>query len=177
MQKKFVMYMVGRSGSGKTTIAKALVKKMKQGSGKRFQLIDGDVIRRQFGDIFGYTREERMKCNRAVRVVVQYLIDNDIPVVLAQVAPYEEMRELVRQQFDDKYLEVYIKCSYEECVRRDVKGYYRKQKQGQMEHLSGADDVYEEPRNSDIVIDTEQESIEDAVKKIIAYLEAEGYGI
>ena len=144
---------------------------------ENLQFIDGDVIRQQFGGIFGYTREERMKCNRAVRVVVQYLLDNHISVILAQVAPYGEMRDLVKNQFREEYVEVYVKCSYGECARRDVKGYYRKQKEGQMDNLSGADDIYEIPQNSDIVIDTEQESVEEAVGKIMAYLEAEGYGI
>lgn len=177
MSKVFMVYMVGRSGSGKTTIANALADKLQEEGIKHLQVIDGDIIRRQFGDIFGYTYEERMKCNQIVRVVIQYLLDNGISVILAQVAPYEEMRAKVREQFQEKYIEIFIRCSYEECSRRDVKGYYQKQKSGEMANLNGADDVYEIPVNSDIVIDTEKESVSEAVQTIIRYLRETGYGI
>lgn len=177
MRKKFMMYMVGRSGSGKTTIANALEEKLRERGIQYLQVIDGDTIRQQFGDIFGYTYEERMKCNQAVRVVVKYLLDNDISVILAQVAAYEEIRNKVREAFEKEYIEVYIKCSYEECAKRDVKGYYKKHQNGELQNLNGADDIYEIPQNSDLVIDTEKESIENAVERIIAYLEESGYGI
>ena len=144
---------------------------------QKLQVIDGDVIRKQFGNIFGFTYEERMRCNQAVRVVVQYLLDNGISVILSQVAAYEEMRQKVSEQFEKDYIEVYIKCSYEECARRDVKGYYRMQKNGEMQNLNGADDIYEIPKNSDIVIDTEMENVSDAVEKIVLYLKESGYGI
>lgn len=177
MQKKFMMYMIGRSGSGKTTIAYALEKRLRNQGTQNLQVIDGDVIREQFGKMFGYTREERLKCNQAVRVVVKYLLDNNISVILAQVAAYEEMRSLVRNQFEKDYIEVYIKCSYEECARRDVKGYYQKQKNGQLDNLNGTDEIYEVPQNSEIVIDTENETVCRAVDKIMEYLEVNGYGV
>ncbi len=171
-----MMYVIGRSGSGKTTITKALEEQLKKRI-KDFQLIDGDIIRQQFGGIFGYTREERLKCNQAVRVVVQYLLDHNISVILTQVAPYEEIRNLVKKQFSEEYIEVYVRCSYEECAKRDVKGYYRKQMEGKLAHLNGADDVYEVPTNSDIVIDTEMDTVSEAVDKILTFLEAGNYGI
>lgn len=177
MKKNYLLYLIGRSGSGKTTIAEALEKELKEKGGQRIQVIDGDVIRGQFGDIFGYSYEERMKCNQAVRVVVQYLLDNDISVILAQVAAHKEMREKVRGQFREQYIEIYIKCSYEECARRDVKGYYKKQCDGEMSHLNGANDVFDVPDNSDLVIDTERETVPDAVRKIMAYLKEREYGL
>lgn len=177
MKKKFMIYIVGRSGSGKTTIANALEAELKKRGMKHLQVIDGDVIRQQFGDIFGYTYEERMKCNQAVRVVVKYLLENNISVVLAQVAAYEEIRAKVRAAFPEEYVEVYVKCSYEECSRRDVKGYYKKQQNGEMENLNGANDTYEIPQSSDIIIDTEKETVSEAVKKIVIYLEEQGYDI
>jgi adenylylsulfate kinase len=110
-------------------------------------------------------------------VVVDYLVKNGISVVLTQVAPYNEMREKMREQFKDHYIEIYVKCSYEECARRDVKGYYKKHQQGEMKNFNGADDVFEIPKNSDIVIDTESETVDDAVDKILDYLEVKGYDI
>ena len=73
-------------------------------------------------DFFGYGFEERMKNNKAVCVVASYLIRNGISVILAQVAGYEAIRRQVREHFPDSYIEVYVKCSVEECARRDVKG-------------------------------------------------------
>jgi len=177
MKKNYLLYLIGRSGSGKTTIAEALEKEIKETGGQRVQIIDGDVIRRQFGDIFGYSYEERMKCNQAVRVVVQYLLNNGISVVLAQVAAHEEMRKKVREQFKENYIEAYVKCSYEECARRDVKGYYKKQHDGKMHHLNGADDTFDVPQNSDIIIDTEKETVSEAVQKIITCLKEQGYDL
>lgn len=172
-----MMYIIGRSGSGKTTIANALAKELRKMGVHYLQVIDGDIIRKQFGNIFGYTYEERMRCNQAVRVVVQYLLDNDISVILSQVAAYENMRTKVREQFGKEYIEVYIKCSYEECARRDVKGYYAKAKNNEMQNLNGFDDIYEQPQNSNIVIDTEIETVSEAVKKIMLYMKESGYGI
>ena len=177
MKKKFVICMVGRSGSGKTTIANAVKIELKKRGVEHLQVIDGDVIRQQFGDIFGYTYEERMKCNQAACVVVQYLLNNGVSVILSQVAAYEKMRKRMREQFGEDYIEVYVKCSYEECARRDVKGYYKKQQNGEMENLNGANDTYEIPQSSDIIIDTEKETVSGAVQKIVAYLEEQGYGI
>ena len=175
MKNRFFICMIGTSGSGKTTIAGALSDRLHKEGVNGFQVIDGDIIRQQFGGIFGYTREERLKCNQVVRVVVQYLLGNGISVILSQVAAYEEMRVRMREQFEKEYIEVFIKCSYEECAKRDVKGYYKKQKNGEMSNLNGADDIFEIPQNSDIVIDTEQETVSEGVEKIITYLREFGY--
>lgn len=172
-----MIYIVGISGSGKTTIANALEQELKKRGKENIQFIDGDVIREQVGDLFGYTFEERMKMNQVVRVVVQYLIQNHISVVLSQVGAYEAMRSKVRETFAEKYIEIYVKCSYEECARRDVKGYYKKQKNGQMGNLNGANDSFEIPQNSDIILDTEKMSVEESVQTIINYLEEKGYDV
>lgn len=166
-----IVYMIGTSGSGKTTIANALKEELDKRGVKQLQLIDGDVIGQQFGGLFGYTYEERMKNNQAVRVVIQYLLDNNISVILTQVAPYEEVRRKMREHFGERYVEIYVKCSYEECVRRDPKGYYKKHKEGKMENLNGADDTFEVPLNSDLIIDTEEESVFDAVDKLVKFFE------
>lgn len=175
--KNFMIYMIGISGSGKTTIATALEKELKRRTDKRLQFIDGDVIRNEFGGVFGYSYDERMKCNQAVRVVVNYLIKNDVSVILAQVGAYEAMRQNVRNDFSNRtnYIEIYVKCSLQECERRDVKGYYKKQRKGKMENLNGVNDIFEAPKKSELIIDTEQMSIDGAVHVIINYLKELGY--
>lgn len=174
-KKNFLIYLIGTSGSGKTTIANALAHKLENYGMKNFQVIDGDIIRQQFGGIFGYTREERMKCNRAVCVVVEYLLENNISVILSQVAAYEEMRQNVRRQFQNEYMEIFVKCSYEECARRDVKGYYKLQSEGKLHNLNGLNSDFEVPNHSDLIIDTEKENVEEALKKILMYLKEKKY--
>ena len=171
--KPFLLYLIGVSGSGKTTISKALEKRLVSDyEVNRLQVIDGDMIRNEFGDIFGYTFEERMRCNRAVCVVCSYLLRNNISVILAQVGAYKKMRNQVRECDPDKYVEVYVKCSNEECARRDVKGYFKKVNKGQMTNLNGINDTFEVPDSSDVVIDTEQMSVEECVETICKYLES-----
>lgn len=174
--KTFTICFTGMSGSGKTTLAKALQKEL-EGTYSNLQMLDGDVLRKQFGNLFGFTKEERFKNNRVVRVLVQYLNQNGIHVILTLVAPYEEMRQKMRQSFGKGYIEVYVKCSSEECARRDVKGYYKQQKEGKLQNLSGIDDIFEVPRHSEIVINTERETVEDGVKKILRFLAENGYGL
>ena len=108
MEKGFLLYMIGRSGSGKSTIAEALEHEFKKNETFKVQVIDGDVIRKELGDLFGYTFEERMKNNQVVRVIVQYLINNGINVVLSQVGAYQAMRDNMRDQFGKQYLEIYV---------------------------------------------------------------------
>ena len=170
----FLIYLIGTSGSGKTTIGEALERKLSTDY-KNLQFIDGDIIRAEFGNIFGYTLEERKKCNQAVRVVLKYLLNNNVSVILAQVCAYSEIREKMRDEFKEKYIEVYVKCSYEECAKRDVKGYYKKQRENALDNLNGANDIFEEPEYSEIVINSEQMSVEESVCKIVSYLQENGY--
>ena len=170
MDKPFLLYLIGTSGSGKTTLGTKINDYLKGQRGSKVQFIDGDDIRAKFGGMFGYTKEERMKCNQATRTVAEYLLENDISVILTGVVAYEEMRNQIRQQFGDKYIQCYVKCSLEECMRRDPKGYYKKYKEGHMSNLNGANDTYETPLNNEIVVDTEKLSIEESVETILDYL-------
>lgn len=173
IMKGFNLFFTGISGSGKSTIASEVKKKL--GGKLRIQIIDGDVLRSELGNLFGYTREERMKNSHVVRVLAKYLSENEINTIVAIVAPYEEMRNEFREYIGDNYIQVYIKCSLDECARRDVKEYYARQKKGEMCYLNGADDVFEVPINSELVVDTEKETVEECTQKICRYLEEKGY--
>lgn len=173
--KPFMMYMVGISGSGKTTIATKVKEELKSRGMNNLQFIDGDVIRGELDGIFGYTYEERMRNNKAVCVVASYLIRNNFNVILAQVGGYQAMREQVRNSTGGEYIEVYVKCSTEECERRDVKGYYKKVKAGRMENLNGSNAEFEIPQKSDLILDTERISINEAVNQVISLLEQRSY--
>lgn len=168
--KSFSLCFTGISGSGKSTLAIELAGRL-EARGVLLQVIDGDKLRDDLGNLFGYTREERMKNSRVVRLLSRYLNQNGINTIIAVVAPYEEMRNAFRAYLGDAYIQVYVKCPYETCAARDVKGYYKKQKAGQMEHLNGADDVFEEPEHNDIIVDTEHMTVDECVNQILEYLE------
>ncbi|MBR1598180.1 MAG: adenylyl-sulfate kinase [Lachnospiraceae bacterium] len=172
-----MMYLIGMSGSGKTTIARELEKRLRNRGVQSLQYIDGDEIRQELGGMFGYTPEERMKNNKVVCVVIKYLLKNNISVILSQVGARQAMRDQVKEHADDKYIEVYVKCSREECIKRDVKGYYKKAEKGEMDNLNGSTDLFDEPEKYDIIIDTQVLTVEQSVDIIMNYLENNGYVI
>lgn len=172
----FNVCFTGISGSGKSTLANLLAKEIKE-RGIKVQVIDGDILRNELGNLFGYTREERMKNSHVVRILPKYLNQNGIATIIAIVAPYEEMRRELRKFIGDTYIEVFVKCSYHECEKRDIKGYYKRYQKGLLNNLNGADDVFEIPKTSEIVVNTELETIDESVKKILSYLEEHNYGL
>lgn len=167
--KNFVLCFTGISGSGKTTLANYIDKYLKK-KGITCQVIDGDKLRNELGNLFGYTKEERMKNSRVVQVLAKYLNNNGINVIIAIVAPYNEMREQIRNFIGKNYIEVYIDCPYKICSERDVKGYYKKQREGKMENLNGANDIFEIPINSELIIYSDKENADVSGDKIINFL-------
>lgn len=174
--KQFVMLFTGISGSGKSTLAKAVADELKR-RGVAAGVIDGDDSRRLTGNIFGYSREERMKMGCVNRMAGYYLTESGINVLYALVCPYEEIRKQFREFFGERYIEVYVKADRELCAKRDVKGLYSLCEQGRLEHFNGTNDNFEEPQNSDIVIDTGMENVSCAVGRIMNYLAVSGYEV
>lgn len=172
--KIFSLCFTGVSGSGKSTLAILLNEALKNNSIKS-QIIDGDELRAELGHLFGYTKQERIKNTYVARTLAKYLNKSGINTIISIVAPYEEQRDGLRKYLGEAYIEVYVKCSYDECARRDVKGYYQKQKQGMMDNLNGANDVFEIPKNSEIVVDTENNTADQCIETILTYLKEKGY--
>lgn len=168
----FTMCFVGRSGSGKSTLSQALAKELIR-QGTKIQILDGDEQRKKLGNMFGYSKEERIKQSRVNSLVAHYLNLNEVNVLLSMVGAYEDMRSGLREFLGSHYIEVYVKCSSKECERRDVKGYYQKFKEGKMQNLNGVDDLFEEPQHSEIVIDTEELSLDQGVQLLLDYLRKE----
>lgn len=172
-KKTFTLCFTGISGSGKSTLAKELEKSLK----KNFpvKIIDGDTLRNELGNLFGYSKEERMKQNRVVRVLARYLNDCGICTIIAIVAPFDEMRKQMRTFLGENYIQVFLDCPVEECAARDVKGYYNRLEK--MENFNGVNDVYEIPDDSEINISTAQTSVEKSTEKILEYLREQGYDV
>lgn len=171
--KVFTMYMVGLSGSGKTTLAAALEGHLRE-RGHPIQVIDGDILRRELGDMFGYTMEERLKQGRVAWVLAKYLNQNGVSVIITAVASSQHVREQARSFFDSEhYIQTYLACPLEECIRRDVKGYYKNMEQ--LSNFGGVDQPYEVPTDSEIVVDVVHLSVEESTKRILNYLQASGF--
>lgn len=163
-------WLTGISGSGKTTLS-GEIKQFFEEKGLPCQVLDGDVLRNQMDGMFGYTKEERLKNSKVAKIISKYLNENGINVIAAFVSPFEDMRQDVRKTLTENYFEIYVKCSPEECARRDPKGHYAKAKDGELKNFSGVTDTYEIPHNSDLVIDTEHKSIEECREILAKFVE------
>ena len=170
MNNVFTMWLTGLSGAGKSTLAQE-VSRYLQNEERKVQILDGDIIRNDIGHLFGYSKEERIKMSKVIQLVARVLNNNGISVIVAAIAPYEEMRDAVRSSLHN-YMEVYVNCSLDECIKRDTKGLYKKALRGDMQHVVGIDDIYEIPRNFDVEVRTYEESIPESVMKIIKCLES-----
>jgi adenylylsulfate kinase len=163
--------LTGLSGSGKTTIARALEPKLK--ALVETELLDGDVIRKELSPELGFTKEDRERHARRVVYLCKLLSRNGVVSVVSLISPYREFRAYARREIaaNGRFVEVYIKCSLDSCIKRDPKGLYKKALAGEIKDLTGLQDPYEEPLDPEIVIDTDKQSLEDAVHKILSYIQ------
>jgi adenylylsulfate kinase len=169
----FVLWFTGLSGSGKTTLAKLIDKELKS-RGVRIERLDGDVVRQSLTADLGFSKEDRDKNIQRVTFVAKVLSRNDVGVLASFISPYRATRDWVRSEVTN-FIEVFVNCSLEECIRRDVKGLYVKALAGEIPEFTGVSDPYEAPLDAEITVNTDKESIEESFAKIIGYLEEKGY--
>jgi adenylylsulfate kinase len=170
-----IIWLTGLSGSGKSTVANNLEKKLLE-RGVRAYVLDGDNIRTGLNNDLGFSPPEREENIRRIGEVAKLFVDAGIIVITAFISPYKKDRDLVRKGVDqNEFIEVFVKCSLEECERRDTKGLYKKVKQGLVKSFTGIDDVYEEPDNPEIILETDKIEVAAGVKKVLTYLEDKGY--
>lgn len=173
MDKGFILWFTGLSGSGKTTISKALELELK-GRGCKVEILDGDVVRTNLSKGLGFSKEDRDTNIRRIGFVANLLSRNGIVAITAAISPYRAIRDEIRA-IEPNFVEVYVKATLEVCESRDVKGLYAKARAGEIKGFTGIDDAYEEPLNPEIICCTERESVEDSVKKVLSKLEDLGY--
>lgn len=162
------------SGSGKSTIAIELERELYQRKMRTF-ILDGDNIRHGLNSNLGFSREDRTENIRRIGEVSRLFVEAGIIVLTACISPYREDRERVRSLFKPgEFIEVYVKCSLEECERRDPKGLYKKARAGSIQHFTGLSDPYEAPQNPEIIIESDKQSVREAVYQIIGYLSKSG---
>ncbi|MFD2654925.1 adenylyl-sulfate kinase [Gracilibacillus thailandensis] len=170
-----VLWFTGLSGSGKSTITVELEKALFE-KGIRSYRLDGDNIRHGLNNNLGFSPEDRKENIRRIGEVAKLLNDAGLITLTAFISPYRQDRDNVRKLLaDGEFIEVYVKCSLEKCEARDPKGLYQKARAGEIKGFTGIDAPYEEPEHPELVIDTENKPVDQAVAEIIAYLETRNY--
>jgi adenylylsulfate kinase len=166
-QRGLIVWMYGLSGSGKSTIANAAEKAL-NGLGRYVTMLDGDNLRSGLNAGLGFSDEDRSENIRRAAEVAKLLRHNGAIVLVSLITPQNVFRQQVRDILgDEQYLEVYVKASFEACQQRDVKGLYAKAKDGKVAHFSGKTSSFEEPDQADLVIETENQSIEQSLEILL----------
>jgi adenylylsulfate kinase len=173
MEKGFILWFTGLSGSGKTTITTALEPELKA-RGCKVEILDGDVVRTNLSKGLGFSQEDRNTNIRRIGFVAHLLSRNGVVAMTAAISPYRAIRDEIRAM-EPNFVEVYVTAPLEVCEGRDVKGLYAKARAGEIKGFTGIDDPYEEPVNPEIICYTERESVEESVKKVLTKLEQLGY--
>ena len=169
MGSQFVIWLTGLSASGKTTIALQLATKLRQHDFK-VELLDGDAIRNELSADLGFSRQDRREQIRRVVYLCKLLSKNGITCLVSVISPYRDLRNLAREEIRkvSPFIEVFVKCSLESCIKRDPKGLYKKALSGEISNFTGLQDHYEEPLSPDVMVNTDSETVEECVDKIIS---------
>ncbi len=169
----FTVWFTGLPSSGKSTLAHKLNSFLKLNSIK-VELLDGDVVRTHLSKGLGFSKEDREINIKRIGFVCHLLVKNGVSAIAAVVSPYRETRDYNRRLIG-RYIEVYVKTSLATCETRDVKGLYKKARSGEIQNFTGINDIYEEPLNAEVVVDTDKENEKECLIKIIQKLSLFGY--
>lgn len=174
----FTVFFTGLSGSGKSTIANALVTRFLELGGRPVTLLDGDLVRKNLSSELGFSKEHRDINIRRIGYVASEITKNGGIAVCAPIAPYDATRKAVRQGVESAgggFILVHVATTVEVCEQRDRKGLYAKARAGILKEFTGISDPYEAPTDAEVTIDTGALSPEEAAQEIILHLERQGY--
>jgi adenylylsulfate kinase len=169
-QKGKVIWLIGLSGSGKSTIAEHLEAKLYD-EGFLTQVLDGDNIRSGLNNNLSFTDEDRLENIRRISEVAKLFANCGVVTLASFITPTEAIRKMAKEIIgEDKYIEVFVSTTLEACEDRDVKGLYDKARQGVIKNFTGIDSVFEIPQNPAIVIPTEGLTVEESVQKLYDFI-------
>jgi len=169
-QQSAIIWFTGLSGSGKSTIACALEKRLHDRSTRTY-ILDGDNMRYGLNNDLGFSDEDRSENIRRIGEVSKLFVDAGVIVLSSFISPFIEDRGFVRNIVNnDEFIEIFVKCPLDICEQRDPKGLYMKARKGEIKYFTGIDSPYEEPVKPEITIDTSVTGIDESVDKIIDYL-------
>lgn len=166
-QTPVCLWMTGLSGSGKSTLANALEQELNK-KGKHTYILDGDNLRHGLNSDLGFSEADRNENVRRAAETAHLMVDAGLIVIVGLISPFKQERDWARSLFkDNQFKEIYISTSLHECEKRDVKGLYKKARQGEVKDFTGIDSPYEPPENPDIIIDTQDKSVSECVQLIL----------
>ena len=163
------IWFTGLSGSGKSTLANELEKRL-AAMGKHTMLLDGDNVRMGLNRNLGFREADRIENIRRIAEVSKLMNDAGLIVLTSFISPFAQDRQNAREIIGDAFMEVYVSTPMEECERRDVKGLYKKARNGELDHFTGVTSPYKVPQHADVVIDTSKFSVEACVDQILEQL-------
>jgi bifunctional enzyme CysN/CysC len=173
-QKSCVLWFTGLSGSGKSTIANIVEKKL-AAQGRHTYLLDGDNVRHGLNKDLGFTDEDRVENIRRIGEVARLMVDSGLIVLTAFISPFRAERQMARGLMDnDEFLEVFVETPLRVAEERDPKGLYKKARRGELKNFTGIDSPYEEPEAPEILIDTSANSAEQCAERVITALRERG---
>lgn len=164
-----VLWMTGLSGAGKSTIAYALEKKL-QNEGVLCEVLDGDVLRAGINAGLGFTESDREENIRRAAETAKLLCVNNFVVICSLITPTESSRELAKKVLGGKFKLIHISTPLEVCKERDVKGLYKKAISGEIPHFTGISSPFDNPKNADFVLNTDNRSEHQSVEELYAFL-------
>jgi len=173
MDDGVVVWFTGLPGSGKTTIVRKLEKILRSAL-LRVEVLDGDEVRKWLSPDSGYSRADREIHIRRVAHVAEILARNGVIVLVSLVSPYRSSRSYARGLIS-RFIEVYTKCPLEVCIARDPKGLYKKALEGKIDNMTGLQDVYEEPENPELVLETDKYNVEECVTRVLKHMVQTGH--
>jgi adenylylsulfate kinase len=170
----YVIWLTGLPGSGKTTIARALEAELRA-EGVPVEVLDGDEVRAALSPELGFSPSDREAHNRRVIYLAKLLSRNGVATIVSLISPYRAVRDAARRELG-RFIEVWVKCSLEECMRRDPKGHYRRALEGKNSQMTGVQAPYEPPEHPEVILDTEQWSVERCVAAVWRVVDESGCG-
>ena len=164
----YAIWLTGLSGSGKSTIAERLSDYFKNENIKH-EILDGDAYRSVLSPNDGYSEKERDLFRSKVIFIAEVLLRNEIVCIIPLLSSTRKMRDDARKKLNN-FIEIYVKCPLDICAQRDPKGHYKKVKEGKLNNFVGIDIEYEEPVDPEIIIESNNLTVDEAVEKIVKYL-------
>ena len=172
--RSIVLWFTGLSGSGKSTLAHALEEKLFQ-KGCRTFVLDGDNVRHGLNSNLDFSDTDRTENIRRISEVSKLMMESGLIVMTAFISPFNKDRDDARKLISsDDFIEIYCKARLETCEARDVKGLYKRARTGEIKNYTGIDSPYEKPKNPELIIDTDNQSLEKSVSSILSFLELSG---
>jgi adenylylsulfate kinase len=171
--KGYTLWFTGLPSSGKSTLARMVETRLTH-MGFHTEVLDGDEVRLRLSKGLGFSKEDRDENIRRISYVANIITRCGGVAITCAISPYREIRDEARKEIG-RFVEIYVKCPIEECIKRDVKGLYKRAISGEISNFTGISDPYEEPLQPEITVETNIETRDESVGKILGVLNKLGY--